>query len=43
MIDIKKMADEADVIADRDTFTKCSEDIDVYNLNPSKGVTVFSK
>lgn len=41
MPDIKKIADEADVIVDGYAFTKCSEGIKVFNLNTAKGAAVF--
>ena len=41
MIDIKRIADEADVIISGYAFKKVPDEIKVFNLNNSKSAAVF--
>lgn len=41
MIDLQKIADEADVIISGYALTKCEEGIRLFDLNNGEGVAVF--
>lgn len=41
MLDLKKIADEAEVIISGYAFTKCDEGVSVFNLNNAKSAAVF--
>lgn len=43
MVDVKKVADEANVIVNGYAFTKCELGFRVLNLNNSESAAVFSK
>lgn len=43
MINIKEIADKADIIIDGYAFTKCEVGYRILNLNNSEKATVFSK
>lgn len=42
MIDLQKIADEAEVIISGFALTKCEEGIRVFDLNNGKGAAVFT-
>jgi ABC-type uncharacterized transport system permease subunit len=43
MPDLKKIADDADVIISGYAITKCAEGLQVFNLNNAVGAAVFQK
>jgi hypothetical protein len=43
MPDLKKIADEAEVIISGYALTKCAEGLQVFNLNNAMGAAVFQK
>jgi hypothetical protein len=43
MLDLKKIADDADVIISGYAITKCPEGVQVFNLNNAVGAAVFQK
>ena len=43
MLDIKKVADEADMIINGYAFTKCEEGVQILNLNRPDKAMVLSK
>jgi hypothetical protein len=43
MPDLKKIADNADVIISGYAITKCEEGLQVFNLNNAVGAAVFQK
>lgn len=43
MIDLKKIADEAEVIIAGFAFTPCEEGIRIFNLNNARGVAIVQR